>query len=252
MTNPMDDVVANAQSMLIIGSNTTEQHPVFGAMIRQAVLQRKVKLVVADPRRIDITEFATLHLRHKPGTDIALINGLMYIILEKGWADQKFIAERTEGYEEFKATVLQYPPEKVAQITRVPIEKLYEAAEILAANKPMAVMWAMGITQHIVGVRNVMDLANLQMLLGNLGVPGGGVNPLRGQNNVQGACDMGALPNLYPGYQAVADPVIREKFQKAWKADLSDKPGRTVTELINAAGKDIRALYIMAENPCVS
>ncbi len=201
MTNPFDDIVTNAQSMLIIGSNTTEQHPVFGAMIRQAVLQRKVKLVVADPRRIDITEFATLHLRHKPGTDIALINGLMYIILEKGWEDQKFIAERTEGFEEFKATVMQYPPEKVAQITRVPIEQLYEAAEILAANKPMAVMWAMGITQHIVGVRNVMDLANLQMLLGNLGVPGGGVNPLRGQNNVQGACDMGALPNVYPGYQ---------------------------------------------------
>ena len=168
MTNPFDDIVTNAQSMFIIGSNTTEQHPVFGTMIRQAVLQRKVKLVVADPRRIDITEFATLHLRHKPGTDIALINGLMYIILEKRWEDQAFIAERTEGFEEFKATVMRYPPVQVAQTTRVPIEKLYEAAEILALNKPMAVMWAMGITQHIVGVRNVMDLANLQMLLGNL------------------------------------------------------------------------------------
>ena len=226
MTNPFDDIVTNAQSMLIIGSNTTEQHPVFGTKIRQAVLQRKVKLVVADPRRIDITEFATLHLRHKPGTDIALINGLMYIILEKGWEDRKFIAERTEGFEEFKATVMQYPPDKVSQTTRVPIEKLYEAAEILALNKPMAVMWAMGITQHIVGVRNVMDLANLQMLLGNLGVPGGGVNPLRGQNNVQGACDMGALPNVFPGYQPVTDAKVREKFAEAWGMARDEGGGR--------------------------
>jgi predicted molibdopterin-dependent oxidoreductase YjgC len=253
MTNPFDDIVTNAQSMLVIGSNTTEQHPVFGTMIRQAVLQRKVKLVVADPRRIDITEFATLHLRHKPGTDIALINGLMYIILEKGWEDQKFIAERTEGYEEFKATVMQYPPDKVAQTTRVPIEKLYEAAEILASNKPMAVMWAMGITQHIVGVRNVMDLANLQMLLGNLGVPGGGVNPLRGQNNVQGACDMGALPNVYPAYQNVTVPEVQQKFEAAWGVPLSNKIGMTVTEMMPGIleGK-VHALYILGEDPIMS
>ena len=253
MTNPFDDIVTNAQSMFIIGSNTTEQHPVFGTMIRQAVLQRKVKLVVADPRRIDITEFATLHLRHKPGTDIALINGLMYIILEKGWEDQKFIAERTEGFEEFKATVMQYPPEQVAQTTRVPIEKLYEAAEILALNKPMAVMWAMGITQHIVGVRNVMDLANLQMLLGNLGVPGGGVNPLRGQNNVQGACDMGALPNVYPGYQNVTVEDAQKKFETAWGVPLSNKVGLTVTEMMPGilTGK-VHALYILGEDPIMS
>jgi predicted molibdopterin-dependent oxidoreductase YjgC len=253
MTNPFDDIVTNAQSMLIIGSNTTEQHPVFGTMIRQAVLQRKVKLVVADPRRIDITEFATLHLRHKPGTDIALINGLMYIILEKGWEDQKFIAERTEGYEEFKATVMQYPPDKVSQTTRVPIEKLYEAAEILALNKPMAVMWAMGITQHIVGVRNVMDLANLQMLLGNLGVPGGGVNPLRGQNNVQGACDMGALPDVYPAYQKVNVEANQKKFEAAWGVSLSPDPGKTVTEMMPGIleGK-VHALYILGEDPVMS
>ena len=222
-------------------------------MIRQAVLKRKVKLVVADPRRIDITEFATLHLRHKPGTDIALINGLMYIILEKGWEDQKFITERTEGFEEFKATVMQYPPDKVSQTTRVPIEKLYEAAEILALNKPMAVMWAMGITQHIVGVRNVMDLANLQMLLGNLGVPGGGVNPLRGQNNVQGACDMGALPNVYPGYQNVAVEDAQKKFEAAWGVPLSNKVGLTVTEMMPGilTGK-VHALYILGEDPIMS
>jgi formate dehydrogenase major subunit/formate dehydrogenase alpha subunit len=254
----MDDIVDHAQSMLIIGSNTTEQHPVFGTMIRQAVLQRKVKLVVADPRKIDITEFATpqyggLHLRHKPGTDIALINGLMYIILEKGWEDQKFIAERTEGFEEFKATVLHYPPEKVAQTTRVPIEKLYEAAEILATHKPMAVMWAMGITQHIVGVRNVMDLANLQMLLGNLGVPGGGVNPLRGQNNVQGACDMGGLPDVYPAYQKVNVEANQQKFEAAWGVPLSPNLGKTVTEMIPGILEgETKALYILGEDPVMS
>src|SRR3990172_4552314 len=145
MTNSMDDIAGHAQAMLIIGSNTTEQHPVFGSKIRQAVLRRRVKLVVADPRKIDITDFATLHLRQRPGTDVALLNGLMHIILEKGWEDKDFVANRTEGFEEFKATVMQYPPDKVAEITRVPVEKLYEAADILATNKPMAVMWAMGI-----------------------------------------------------------------------------------------------------------
>ncbi len=215
--------------MFIIGSNTSEQHPVFGTMIRQAVIRRGVKLVVADPRRIDMVDFAILHLRHKPGTDIALLNGLMYMILEKGWEDRAFIDKRTEGFDEFKAVLESYTPGTVAETTGVPEEQLYQAAEIFALNKPMAVMWAMGITQHIVGVRNVMDLANLQMLLGNIGVPGGGVNPLRGQNNVQGACDMGGLPNVYPGYQAVTVDAVKQKFETAWGVPLSNKLGLTVT-----------------------
>jgi formate dehydrogenase major subunit/formate dehydrogenase alpha subunit len=253
MSNSMDDVVEQAQAMFIIGSNTTEQHPVFGAKIRQAALKRKVKLVVADPRKIDITEFAALHLRQRPGTDVALLNGLMHIILVKGWEDKKFVEERTEGFEEFKATIDQYPPEKVAGITGVPVEKLHEAAEILAANKPMAVMWAMGITQHITGVRNVMTLANLQMLLGNMGLPGGGVNPLRGQNNVQGACDMGGLPNVYPAYQPVTNDEARARFEAAWGVPLSPKNGMTVTEMIPAAGEGrIKALYILGEDPVMS
>ncbi len=253
MSNSMEDVAQYAKSMLIIGSNTTEQHPVFGAMIRQAVLQRGVKLVVADPRKIDITEFATLHLRQRPGTDVALINGLMHIILEKGWENKEFIAQRTEGFDEFKAVVDLYTPERVAEITRVPVEKLYQAAEILATNSPMAVMWAMGITQHITGVRNVMDLANLQMLLGNMGVPGGGVNPLRGQNNVQGACDMGGLPNVYPGYQAVTTEAAKAKFEAAWGAPMDDKVGLTVTEMIPQAGEGkVKALYILGEDPVMS
>jgi formate dehydrogenase alpha subunit len=253
MTNSMDDVAQYAQAMLIIGSNTTEQHPVFGSMIRQAVIQRKVKLIVADPRKIDITEFATLHLRHRPGTDVALINGIMYLILQHGWEDRDFIENRTEDFEEFKNTVMQYPPALAAEITGVPVEQLEQAAEILGTTHPMAIMWAMGITQHIVGVRNVMDLANLQMLLGNIGVPGGGVNPLRGQNNVQGACDMGGLPNVYSGYQAVPVDEVRERFESAWGASLPQKVGLTVTEMIPAAEHGgIRALYILGEDPVMS
>lgn len=269
MSNSMDDVAKHAQAFFIIGSNTTEQHPVFGTMIRRAVRFRGAKLVVADPRKIDITEFATLHLRQRPGTDIPLLNGLMHIILEKGWQDRTFIGERTEGFEEFKATVMQYPPEKVAEITGVPVEQLYEAAEIIASSKPTAVLWAMGITQHIVGVRNVMTLANLQMLLGNMGKPGGGVNPLRGQNNVQGACDMGGLPNVFPAYQPVTSDEVIEKFGKAWGLDhrprttddglsfivngLSSKVGLTVTEMMPGIleGK-IKSLYILGEDPVMS
>ncbi len=253
MSNSMDDIVEYANAMLVIGTNTTEQHPVFGTKIRQAVLKRKVKLVVADPRRIELTEFATLHIRQRPGTDVPLLNGIMHIILKNGWEDQAFIAERTEGFEEFKAVIEQYTPEMASELTGVPIEQLYQAAEILATQKPMAVMWAMGITQHITGVRNVMSLANLQMLLGNMGVPGGGVNPLRGQNNVQGACDLGGLPNVYPGYQAVTVEAARQKFEAAWGVPLSDQVGMTVTEMIPAAGEGkVKALYILGEDPVVS
>ncbi len=253
MSNSMDDVAKEAKAYFIIGSNTTEQHPVFGTMLRRAARFRGAKIVVADPRKIDITEFAAIHLRHKPGTDIALINGLMYIIIEKGWEDQQFIEERTEGFEEFKATVMQYTPTRASEITGVPVEQLYEAAEILSQNKPSAVIWSMGITQHISGVRNVMDLANLQMLLGNMGKPGSGVNPLRGQNNVQGACDMGGLPNVYPAYQPVTNDEIRAKFEKAWGATSSTKVGMTATEIIPGIleGKT-HALYILGEDPVMS
>lgn len=249
----MDDIVENAEAILIIGSNTTEQHPVFGTKIRQAVLRRGVKLVVADPRKIDITEFATLHLRHRSGTDVALLNGIMNIILAEGWEDRSFIDARTEGIEEFLLVVSKYEPEYVSEITGINQSQLFETAKILTANKPMAVIWAMGITQHIVGVRNVMSLANLQMLLGNMGIPGGGVNPLRGQNNVQGACDLGGLPNVYPGYQPVVNDEVRKKFEDAWGTSLSSNTGMTVTEMVPAAGEGtIKALYIMGEDPVMS
>jgi formate dehydrogenase major subunit/formate dehydrogenase alpha subunit len=258
MSNSMKDVAEESRAILLIGSNTTEQHPVFGTRIRQAVLRRGAKLVLADPRKIDISEFATLHIRQKPGTDVALINGIMHIVLQNGWHDQKFIEERCENFDEFHQTVKKYPPDVVCSITGVSTEDLYNAAEILALNKPMAVIWAMGITQHTSGVLNVLSLANLQMLLGNMGVAGGGVNPLRGQNNVQGSCDMGALPNLFPGYQAVTDTGMVSLFESTWALEdtsrtgnfqLSNKPGLTVTEMINAYGaRKVRAMYVLGED----
>jgi formate dehydrogenase alpha subunit len=265
MSNTMDDVAEQARAIFVIGSNTTEQHPVFGARLRQAVRRRGIPLVVADPRRIDLTEFAALHLRQKPGTDVALVNGLMHLILANGWEDRAFIESRCENFEAFEAGLAPYTPERVAETTGVPEADLREAARLLATHKPMAVIWAMGITQHTTGVINVLSLGNLQMLLGNLGVPGGGVNPLRGQNNVQGACDMGALPNVLPGYQAVTDPAVRAKFAAAWRLapatdeqpqpdfTLGEKPGLTVTELIPLAGQgQVRALYILGEDPVLT
>ena len=174
MTNSIDDIAEQAEAFFVIGTNTTEQHPIIGMRIRQAVRQRDAVLIVADPRRIDLTDFAAIHLRHEPGTDIALVNGLMNIILSNGWGDEEFIAARTEGFDEFNAVVETYTPDRVAEITGVPVEQLQQAAKLLAENKPAAVLWAMGITQHTTGTHNVMSLANLQMLLGNMGVPGGG------------------------------------------------------------------------------
>jgi formate dehydrogenase alpha subunit len=266
MSNTMEDIARQAKGLFLIGSNTTEQHPVFGARLRQAVLQRGVPLVVADPRQIDITEFAALHLRQRPGTDVCLLNGIMRIILANGGQDQDYIDRRCEGFEEFRAAVEAYDPDRVSETTGVPVEQLYRAAEILARNHPMAVIWSMGITQHTTGVLNVLTLGNLQMLLGNMGVPGGGVNPLRGQNNVQGACDVGALPNFLPGYQQVSDAAARARFESAWQLECSDwkpgqptsfrlgpAPGLTVTEMIARAGTgEIRGLYILGENPAMT
>ncbi len=253
MSNTIKDSTEQSQVFFVIGSNTTEQHPVIGTKIRKAVRERGAKIIVADPRRISLTRLpGCLHIRQRPGTDVALINGLMREIIVNGWQDQPYIDERTEDYAEMKETVMKYTLEETARITGVPEAKIAEAARILGTTKPGAVFWAMGITQHTTGVLNVMSLANLQMLLGNMGVPGGGVNPLRGQNNVQGACDMGGLPNVYPGYQPVA--ANKEKFEKAWGVTgLSDKPGLTVVELTNGAhAGTIKALYILAENPMTS
>ncbi len=265
MSNSLDDVAEQAAAFFVIGSNTTEQHPVFGSMLRQAVLRREAKLIVADPRKIDLVEFAALHLRHRPGTDIALLNGLMHLILKNQWEDRDFIASRCENFEAVAESLQAWSPERASEITGVAVRDLEEAARILGTTKPAAAIWAMGITQHVTGVMNVLSLANLQMLLGNFGVPGSGVNPLRGQNNVQGACDMGALPNVLPGYQSVGDAAVRERYARAWStpspgrrggpadAMFPEKPGLTLTEMISCAGSgDLRALWITGENPVLT
>lgn len=253
MTNSIADVTGQAQGFFVIGSNTTEQHPVIGMGIRQAVKQRGAKLIVADPRRIPLVDYAAIHLQHRPGSDIALLNSLMAVIIEEDLYDKEFVANRTEGFEDLKAKVARYTPEMAAEITGVAPDLLRQAARLMAATKPLALLYAMGITQHITGHQNVMSCANVQMLLGNLGVAGGGVNPLRGQSNVQGACDMGGLPNVFTGYQNVADDAARAKFEGAWGVSLGNKPGLTVVEMLNKAEEgQIKAMYILGENPMLS
>jgi predicted molibdopterin-dependent oxidoreductase YjgC len=249
MSNSMDDIAKNARSILVIGSNITENHPVFGSKIRQAVLRRKAQLVVASPIFFNIEEYAALSLRYKPGSETAFVNGLMRIILENGWEDQKFIQERTQNFEKLRAVVDQYPVERVSQLTNISVEKLNQAAKIIAKNHPMAVIWGADIALQDSGADNVMALANLQMLLGNLGVSGGGVAPLRTQNNSQGACDMGGHPSVFPGYQLVADKQARKKFESAWGTELPANPGLSATAMIDGADQgSIKALFILGEN----
>jgi formate dehydrogenase alpha subunit len=252
MTNSIEDFDV-ADCIFVIGSNTTECHPIIGAAIKRAAVHRGVPLIVADPRSIELTEFATIHLRQRGGTDVALVNALMHVILAEGLHDERFIEERTEGFEELRAAVEPYTPELGEKITGVPAEDIVRAARIYAKAPAASIVYSMGITQHATGTDNVLSLANLAMLTGNVGKPGAGVNPLRGQNNVQGACDLAALPNVYPGYQKVDDPHVRAKFQDRWGVELSSRPGLTVVEMINAAGEDqLAALYVMGENPMLS
>jgi predicted molibdopterin-dependent oxidoreductase YjgC len=210
--------------------------------------------VVADPRSIGLAKLAAVHLRHRVGTDVALLNGMMHVILEKGWENEAFIAERTENVDALKEIVAAYPPKKVAGLCGVDEPLLRKAAQLYANSEKAMILYAMGITQHITGTDNVKTLANLAMLTGHVGFPSTGVNPLRGQNNVQGACDMGALPNVYTGYQRVNDDIVTRKFEEAWGTEgLSRDPGLTVTEMVHAAGTgEVKGLYILGENPVVS
>ena len=252
MTNPITDL-RYAECILVTGSNTTEAHPVIALEIKAAVKKNGAVLIVADPREIDLVRFARVWLRQRSGTDVALFNGLMHVILQEGLANKEFIAKRTEDFEKFQAVVRQYTPERVESITGVPRDKIAQAARLYAKAATASIVYSMGITQHTTGTDNVLSLANLAMLTGQIGRRSTGVNPLRGQNNVQGACDMGALPNVFPGYQPVANPDAREKFQKAWQAGLSGEPGLTVVEMLHGASEGrIKALYIMGENPTLS
>jgi formate dehydrogenase alpha subunit len=252
MTNPLQDVL-KSKVILIIGTNTTSNHPIIANYIYEAVQKHGAKLIVIDPRKIPLVGISHLWLRHKLGTDVALINGLMHVIIRENLQAQTYIDERTTGFADLRACVAKYTPEYVSGITGVPAQDIIEIARLFATEGPGSILYAMGITQHISGTDNVKSLGALSMLCGYVGVNGGGVNPLRGQNNVQGACDMGGLPNVFTGYQAVTDAVAHDKFAKTWNVDnLSAKVGMTVTEMVPAAGKLIKALYIMGENPILS
>jgi formate dehydrogenase alpha subunit len=253
MTNPMADI-DESDLILVTGSNTTEAHPVISSRIKRAVESGRTTLIVVDPRKIPLTRFATLWLRQNLGTDVAWVNGLMHVIIEEKLYNGEYIESRTEGFEMLKKMVERYSPEYVAEITGIPPDDLIQAARMYAQARSASIFFAMGITQHRTGTDNVKSLANLAMLCGNVGLPGGGVNPLRGQNNVQGACDLGALPNVFSGYQSVADPLIRERMAEVWGVKkLPESPGLTVTEMVIQAGEGrVKALYVIGENPLVS
>ena len=253
MTNDIKGI-DNADVILITGSDTSAAHPVIGGAIKRAIRYGKTKLIVIDPKKIAIADYATIYARQRCGSDVAVLNGIMNVIIKNDLYDKKYVEERCEEFEALKAEVSKYTPEKVEKLSGIPAKTLEEIGKLFGGAKVASLFYAMGITQHTTGTDNVWSCANLQMLCGNLGVDGGGVNPLRGQCNVQGACDMGALPNVFPGYQKVIDEKAVEKFQKAWGADkLSNKVGLTVTAMIEAAyNGTVKALYVMGENPMLS
>ena len=251
MTNSIADI-EKAGCIFIIGSNTTACHPLISRRIYRAK-ERGAKLIVADPRGIQLSRFADVSVHHRLGTDVALLNGMMHIIVKEGWHDAEFIRQRTEGFDALSQVLDRYPPNRVSGLTGVSVGQLKEMARHYATCGPAALLYAMGITQHTTGVDNVKSCCNLAMLCGNMGVAGGGVNPLRGQNNVQGACDMGGLPNVLPGYQPVTDPEVRAKFSGAWKKELPAVPGLTITDMVPAMLEGrLKALYVIGENPKLS
>jgi formate dehydrogenase alpha subunit len=251
MTNSIEEI-EHARCILAIGTNTTYAHPVIGMKVKQAS-KNGTKLIVANPREIELVRHAHLWLQQNPGTNVPLLMGMMKIIVDENLHDTSFIEERCENFDAFKASLQAFDLDKVEKITGVPGNKIIEAARIYATNAPSTILYAMGITQHSHGTDNVMATANLAMLTGNIGKPSTGVNPLRGQNNVQGACDMGGLPNVFTGYQVVTNEDVRKKFETAWDTDLASEPGLTLLEMLEAAHKkDLRALYLVGENPVLS
>ncbi|MBL7208536.1 MAG: formate dehydrogenase subunit alpha [Dehalococcoidia bacterium] len=252
MSNSYHDL-EKTDLFFVIGSNTTECHPIIGSIIKRRVRAGAAKLIVADPRSIELSEYATVDLHHQPGTDVALLNGLMQVIIRDGLEDKDFIQERTEGFEEMHRLVKEYTPEVVEERTGVPQSDIEAAAHLFGEAESACILYGMGITQHTTGTDNVKSVANLLMLTGNIGREGTGFSPLRGQNNVQGACDMGALPNVYPGYERVDESSVRAKFEAAWGCELSDRPGFTATEIADAIYRgDLKGLYVMGENPMLS
>lgn len=252
MTNPISDITNDVDVIMLVGSNPEEAHPVIGMQIRQAV-ERGTRLIVVDPRNIGLSKVADIHLKLKPGTNVAFANGMMNVIISEGLADEEFIRTRTEGFEELKEIVKDYTPEKVAEICHIDADHLREAALMYAKAKKAPIIYCLGVTEHSTGTEGVMSMSNMAMLVGKLGRSGCGVNPLRGQNNVQGACDMGAMPGDFPGYQKVTNPEVVAKFERAWGVKLSNRPGVHATDVFGAAiRKEIRGLFIFGEDPVVT
>jgi formate dehydrogenase alpha subunit len=251
MTNSVTEI-GKANCFLVIGSNTLETHPIIGSRILE-VKENGATLIVADPRRTSLVTFADVYLQLKPGSDVALLNGIMNVLISSGLADMDFIKKRTENFDEFKSKIQEYTPAKVSKITGVNIADLEKAASLYGKADKAMILYCLGITQHSCGTDNVRACSNLAMLTGHIGRESTGVNPLRGQNNVQGACDMGALPDVYSGYQKVQDENARNKFEQAWQGKLPCSPGLTATEMTEAAArKELKALFIMGENPVIS
>jgi formate dehydrogenase major subunit len=251
MTNSIREI-GDAKCILAVGTNTTVAHPVLALQIKQAV-RNGAKLIVANPKEIELARHAHFFLQHRPGSDVALLMGMMRVIVDEGLLDEAYIGERCENFEAFRASLDAFDMDFVERTTGVPGEKIAAAARCYATHKPAGIFYAMGITQHTHGTDNVMATANLALLTGNVGKHASGVNPLRGQNNVQGACDMGALPNVFPGYQKVDDPAARAKFESAWGGPLSGSPGLTHLEIFDAIDEGrIEAVYLVGENPVLS
>ncbi|MCX6668703.1 MAG: formate dehydrogenase subunit alpha [Methanothrix sp.] len=249
MTNPIASL-AQATAILVVGSNTTEQHPLVASYILEA-RGKGARLVVADPRKTQLAGLADLRLAPRPGTDIAWINALLNVIIQENLIDQEFIDARTEGFDAVRQTVLGSTPEAAERISGIPAHDLAEAARIFGSAERAAVVYAAGITQHTTGTDNVQALANLVLATGNIGREGTGLYPLREHQNVQGACDMGALPDLYCGYQKVAQ--ARQKFEQAWQTKLPDEPGLTALEMLALAEDGrLKGLFIVGENPMMS
>lgn len=252
MTNSIAEV-ENNDVLFVIGSNTKENHPIIA--LRMIKAKRKgAKIIIADPRRVPMVRFADIWLQHRPGTDVALLNAMMHVIMKEGLVNKDFIDTMTEGFDDrFRKNLESCTPESAEKITGVPKDLIVKAARMYAGSKKAGIYYTMGITQHAHGTENVFSIANLALMTGNLGKEGAGVNPLRGQNNVQGSTDMGCIPNLYPGYQRVSIPAIKQKFEALWNAKLSDKEGLTAPEMLAAALKGaLKALYVMGENPVLS
>ncbi|EGO8273953.1 formate dehydrogenase subunit alpha [Enterococcus faecalis] len=252
MTNPIADITEDVDMILLVGSNPEEAHPVIGAQIRQAI-QKGTQVVVVDPRKINLVKDSALYLQVQAGTNVAFANGMMHVILKEGLADRHFIEERTEGFLDLEKMVADYTPEKVAEICHIHPEDLIQAARMYAKAEKAPIIYCLGVTEHSTGTEGVMSMSNLAMLVGKVGKPGCGVNPLRGQNNVQGACDMGCMPYDFPGYQKVNNPEVIDKFEKAWHVPLNRNTGLTSTKVLPAVtAGNVKGLYIFGEDPIVT